>query len=59
MISYIKWLALLRKIIDNDLAIDLIFQSLLDSYDIFITNYLMGEMEKSIPKLLRLLSTVE
>lgn len=59
MIGYIKCLASLGMIMDNDLAINLVFQSLLNSYRTFITNYLISEKEKSLSELLGLPKTIE
>lgn len=52
MISYTKRLTLLGMVMDNDLVIGFILHSLLDSYRIFITTYLMSEKEKFLSKLL-------
>lgn len=43
MIGYIKRLASLGMIMNNELANDLVLQSLLNSYRTFITNYLISE----------------
>lgn len=57
MIGYTKRLTLLGMVMDNDLVIGFILHSLLDSYRIFITTYLMSEKEKFLSKLLGLLRT--
>lgn len=59
MIGYVKRLVSLGMILDNDLAIDFVLQSLLNLYRAFITNYVMIEKEKNFFKLLRLLRIIE
>jgi len=44
---------------DNDLYIDLILQSLPESYDQFVMNFHINGMEKTLPELLGMLKTVE
>lgn len=59
MIGYIKWLASLGMIIDNDSVIDLVLYSFSNLNGTFIINYLMSEKEKSLPELLGHLRIVE
>ena len=51
MKGYIDHLERLGFPISPELATDLILNSLLDSYDQFVINYNMNNMEKSISKL--------
>ena len=57
MIGYIEKLETFGTSLDNDLAIDLVLQSLPDSYSQFIFN--MGMNKKTLPELLTILQTVE
>ena len=57
MIGYIEKLETFGTSLDNDLAIDLVLQSLPDSYSQFIFN--MGMNKKTLPELLTVLQTVE
>ena len=45
--------------ISQELATDIILQTLLDAYDGFVMNYNMHNMEKTISKLHEMLKTVE
>lgn len=59
MIGYIERLAQLNLKMDNELSIDLILQSLPESYSHFIMNFTMMNMEKNLPELLSMLREVE
>ena len=57
--SYIEHLDRLRFPLSQELATDLILNSLPDSYGQFVMNYNMNEMDKSISELHTMLKTVE
>lgn len=59
MIGYIENLERLGFPLGQELATDLILQSLPDSYNQFIMNYNMNEIDKSLPDLLNMLRTAE
>ena len=59
MIGLIEKLADLGHIFDNELSIDLILQSLPDSYSQFIMNFNMNKLECSLTELLNMLKTAE
>ncbi|KAK9208921.1 hypothetical protein WN944_001282 [Citrus x changshan-huyou] len=59
MIDYIEQLEALNFSIDGELAIDLILQSLLDSFSQLIMNFNMNKMECSLAELLKMLNTAE
>ena len=59
MKSYFEELTRLGLNIDQELAIDLILQSLPDTFDQFVINYNMNGLEKSIPELHGMLQTAE
>lgn len=59
MIGYIEKLAQLGSIMDHELSVDLVLQSLPDSYSQFIMNFNMNKIECSLPELLNMLKTVE
>ncbi|KAL9451423.1 hypothetical protein AB3S75_013062 [Citrus x aurantiifolia] len=59
MIDYIEQLEALNFSMDGELAIDLILQSLPDSFSQFIMNFNMNKMECSLAELLKMLNTAE
>ena len=59
MKGYIDHLKKLRFPISPELAIDLILNSLPDSYDQFVMNYNLNNIEKSISELHAMLKTIE
>jgi hypothetical protein len=59
MMGYIKTLAKLGCELKDDLATDLILQSLLASYESFIMNIHMNGMEKTVAELYGMLKTAE
>ena len=59
MKGYIDHLERLRFPISLELATDLILNSLPDSYDQFVMNYNMNNMEKSISELHAMLTNAE
>ena len=59
MKGYIEHLDRLGFPLSQELATDLILNSLPDSYDQFVMNYNMNEMDKSISELHTMLKTIE
>jgi hypothetical protein len=59
MMGYIETLTKLGCEIKDDLATDVILQSLLWSYESFIMNFHMNDMEKTVAKLHGMLKTTE
>jgi hypothetical protein len=59
MIGYIETLDKLGCELKDDLAIDVIFQSLPTSYESFIMNFHMNGVEKIVTELHGMLKTVE
>ncbi|XP_031280706.1 uncharacterized protein LOC116139187 [Pistacia vera] len=59
MIGYIQRLEILGFVMDVELSMDIVMQSLLDSFSQFILNFNMNAMEKTLSELLRLLKTME
>ncbi|XP_052189941.1 uncharacterized protein LOC127799751 [Diospyros lotus] len=59
MISLIEKLESLSVVMDNDLYVDLILQSLPDSFDHFVMNFNMHKLETTLPELLNMLKTAE
>ncbi|KAK4407839.1 hypothetical protein Sango_0364900 [Sesamum angolense] len=59
MLSLVEKLEDLKLGLDNDTYIDVILQSLPPSYDPFIINYNMNELEKSINELINMLVQYE
>ena len=59
MISLIEKLGNLDVVMDNDLYIDLILQSLPSSFDQFIMNFNMSKLEMTVNKLVNMLVTAE
>ena len=59
MIGYIENLQMLGFPLGQELATDLILQSLRESYNQFVLNYNMNEIDKPLPELLSMLRTVE
>ena len=57
--GYLDHLEKLGLPISQELAIDIIIQTLLDAYDGFIMNYNMYNMEKTNSELHEMLKTVE
>ena len=59
MIKDIEELQKLRMNMDKELQVDLILQSLSDSYGQFIMNYHMNKIDTTLPELLNILVTVK
>ena len=59
MNGYIERLASLGFVMDAELSIDLILQSLPDSYASFVLNYQMNKITTTIPELINMLKTAE
>ena len=59
MKGYLDHLEKLGLLISQDLATDIILQTLPDAYDGFVMNYNMHNMEKTISELHRMLKTAE
>ena len=59
MITDIKELEKLRMNMDKELQVDLILQSLPNSYGWFIINYHMNKIDATLSELLNMLVTVE
>ena len=59
MIEWIERLAVLEFKMDKDLSIDLILQSLPDSFSQFIINFHMNKIDVSLAELLNMLKTAE
>ena len=59
MIWHIEELARLNLVMDNDLAVDLILQSLPDSFSGFVQNFHMHKMEKTLAELHSMLVVYE
>ncbi|XP_031261018.1 uncharacterized protein LOC116119220 [Pistacia vera] len=57
MIGYIQRLETLGFVMDVELSMDFVLQSLPDSFSQFILNFNMNAMEKSLSKLLCMLKT--
>ncbi|KAL4281419.1 hypothetical protein GQ457_03G015150 [Hibiscus cannabinus] len=59
MMGYIQTLEKLGFALNDELAIDLVLQSLPDCFSQFILNFNMNEIEKTLPQLLGMLRTAE
>ncbi|VFQ93642.1 unnamed protein product [Cuscuta campestris] len=59
MIGYITNLEKLGFSLQKELATDLILQSLPELYKGFFMNYMMHDLDKPLPELLKMLQTVE
>ncbi|KAK8516079.1 hypothetical protein V6N12_013488 [Hibiscus sabdariffa] len=59
MMGYIQTLEKLGFALNDELAIDVVLQSLSDSFSQFILNFNMNEIEKTLPQLLGMLRTAE
>src|SRR5262249_2620756 len=59
MNGYIKRLGALGFVMDHELSIDLILQSLPDSYAQFVLNYQMNKLSTTIPELINMLKTTK
>ena len=59
MIGYIESLSKLGFPLSQELATDVILQSLPDSYSQFVVNFNMNEFDKTLPQLLSMLRTAE
>jgi hypothetical protein len=59
MMGYIETLDKLGCKLNDDLATDVILQSLLTSYEPFIINFHMNDMDKTVAELLMMLKTAE
>ncbi|KAK9033674.1 hypothetical protein V6N11_049860 [Hibiscus sabdariffa] len=59
MMGYIQTLEKLGFALNDELAIDVVLQSLPDSFSQFILNFNMNEIEKTLPQLLGILRTAE
>ncbi|KAK8986907.1 hypothetical protein V6N11_055224 [Hibiscus sabdariffa] len=59
MIGYIQALEKLGFPLNIELAIDVVLQSLPDSFNQFVLNFNMNEINKTLPQLLGMLRTAE
>ncbi|KAK9004411.1 hypothetical protein V6N11_002212 [Hibiscus sabdariffa] len=59
MMGYIQMLEKLGFPLNDELAIDVVLQSLLDSFNQFVLNFNMNEINKTLPQLLGMLRTAE
>ncbi|KAK8676141.1 hypothetical protein V6N13_034195 [Hibiscus sabdariffa] len=59
MMGYIQTLKKLRFPLKNELETDVILQSLMDSFNPFVLNFNMNEINKTLPQLLGMLRTAE
>ncbi|KAL4302552.1 hypothetical protein GQ457_10G011590 [Hibiscus cannabinus] len=59
MMVYIQTLEKLSFALNDELAIDVVLQSLLNSFNQFVLNFNMNEINKTLPQLLGMLRTVE
>ncbi|KAK8573042.1 hypothetical protein V6N12_029080 [Hibiscus sabdariffa] len=59
MMGYIQALEKLGFPLNNELAIDVVLQSLPDSFNQFVLNFNMNEINKTLPQLLGMLRTAE
>ncbi|KAL4308598.1 hypothetical protein GQ457_01G024230 [Hibiscus cannabinus] len=59
MMGYIQTLEKLGCALNDELAIDVVLQSLPDSFNKFVLNFNMNEINKTFPQLLGMLRTVE
>ncbi|KAL4368674.1 hypothetical protein GQ457_05G023320 [Hibiscus cannabinus] len=59
MMGYIQTLEKLSLALNDELPIDVVLQSLSDSFSQFILNFIMNEIEKTLPQLLGMLITAE
>ena len=59
MIGYVENLERSGFPLSQELATDLVLQSLPQSYSQFVMNYNMNEIDKPLPELLSMLRTVE
>jgi len=59
MIVYIEKLDQIGFVIDHKLSVDLVLQSLLQSFSQFIMNYRMNKLDSTLPKLLNMLKTAK
>ncbi|KAK8574325.1 hypothetical protein V6N13_016126 [Hibiscus sabdariffa] len=59
MMGYIQTLEKLGFALNDELAIDVVLQSLSDSFNQFLLNFNMNEINKTLPQLLGMLRTVE
>ncbi|KAL4290791.1 hypothetical protein GQ457_14G015240 [Hibiscus cannabinus] len=59
MMGYIQTLEKLGLALINELAIDVILQSLQDNFNQFVLNFNMNEINKTLPQLLGMLRTAE
>ncbi|KAK8574686.1 hypothetical protein V6N12_062375 [Hibiscus sabdariffa] len=59
MMGYIQTLEKLGFALNDELAIDVVLQSLPDSFNQFVLNFNMNEINKTLPQLLGMLRTAE
>ncbi|KAK8640436.1 hypothetical protein V6N13_008190 [Hibiscus sabdariffa] len=59
MMGYIQTLEKLGFALNDELAVDVVLQSLLDSFNQFVLNFNMNEINKTLPQLLGMLRTAE
>ncbi|KAK8547478.1 hypothetical protein V6N12_031615 [Hibiscus sabdariffa] len=59
MMGYIQTLEKLGFALNDELAVDVVLQSLPDSFNQFVLNFNMNEINKTLPQLLGMLRTVE
>ncbi|KAK8541025.1 hypothetical protein V6N13_026489 [Hibiscus sabdariffa] len=57
--GYIQTLEKLGFALNDELAIDVVLQSLPDSFNQFVLNFNMNEINKTLPQLLSMLRTAE
>lgn len=59
MIGYSENLARLGFVLEQELVVDLVLQSLPESFNGFVQNFLMNDMDKTLPQLAAMLRTAE
>jgi hypothetical protein len=59
MFGYIKKLGQLGFVIDHELSVDLVLQSLPQSFLQFISNYHMNKLDSKLLELLNMLKTIK
>jgi len=59
MIGYSENLAHLGFVLEQELVVDLVLQSLPESFSSFVQNILMNDMDKTLPQLASMLRTAE
>src|SRR5262249_54052809 len=59
MLGYIEKLGQLGFVMDHELSIDLVLQSLPESYSQFVLNFYMNKLDANLPELVNMLKTAE